>query len=89
MRKTKKVTFRNVTLVTISPVFVFFCQYKDREGEARARQAAWDDPHRDHRGRNRRGDGEGTASLSAPDVRGKPLFTSNSSIFAGGSLKSQ
>lgn len=53
----------------------FDLQGEAGEGEAGARQAARDDPHRDHRGGNRRGDGEGEASLPAPDVRGRSFRT--------------
>lgn len=49
----------------------FDLQGEAGEGEAGARQAARDDPHRVQRGRDRRGDGEGEAALPAADVRGE------------------
>lgn len=50
---------------------VCFAQFKNREGEKRARPTAWNDPDWDQWSGDSRGDGKGAPFLSASDVWGQ------------------
>lgn len=75
------------TLLQAFYVWVVSYQDQDREGKEGARSAARDDPDRNQRGGNSRGDGEGEKVLPAADVRGQSQNSWISRVSKGKSFR--